>query len=58
MKQPLFEMFAFIGSAGYSVTEVLEYLPNGEVRVLAERPVSRLVYELTTTVRHLTVLIV
>jgi hypothetical protein len=51
----LTEVFAFIGSAGYSIVEILDYRADGSVLVLAERPVHRLQQELVTTVKHLTI---
>lgn len=49
------EAMTFIYAAGYEVVEVLEYRANGEVVILARRPVSSEVVERITTREHVCV---
>ena len=51
--EPLVEVFAFIGSAGYNIREILEWRSDGTVLVIGERPVHRRQYTLETTIQHL-----
>lgn len=46
------EAFTFVQSAGWNITEILEYRPDGTVLFLGERPCSTQKHELVTTPRQ------
>jgi len=51
----IYEAFSFIGSAGYSIEEVLDIRADGSVLVVATRPCSSQEFVLETDLKHITI---
>ena len=49
----LYEAFAFIGAAGYSIVEVTEIRSDGTCSVVGMRPCSTQLFPLETTLEHI-----